>query len=63
MEGYCKECGSELVWEDCPAIGCEDGWIDVYEDDPLWYDPGDEEVCEECNGKGGWLRCPDCVAE
>lgn len=44
-------------WIDC-WNGCEDGYFDGYEEDPLWFDPGDLEVCHVCKGQGGWSRKP-----
>lgn len=52
----CPVCGAELYWEDCGACGGE-GFVDVYDNDPLWYDPGDTEPCEMCGGQGGWYLC------
>ena len=43
-------------WEDCWSCGGE-GYRELYDDDPLWYDPDDTESCHECGGKGGWLMC------
>jgi hypothetical protein len=40
--------------------GCEDGYFDAYEDDPINCDPGDQEICRECAGTGGWHVCPEC---
>ena len=40
--------------------GCDDGYFDGYDDDPLWYDEGDMEVCGVCLGEGGWSVCPSC---
>lgn len=58
----CALCHSEMEWEECQALGCEDGYYDAYEDDPNFYDPGDMKRCPECNGKGGEWWCPkfDC---
>ncbi len=53
----CSHCGMELEWTDCDA--CDDGQVDVYNLEPLWYDPGDTEPCSECGGDGGWLSCPN----
>ena len=36
---------------DCAFCG-GDGWIDGYEDDPLWYLPGEMERCASCGGSG-----------
>lgn len=58
-EQYCAICGCELEWVECHILACEDGWIDGYEDDPLWFSPGELERCSECQGKGGEWWCPD----
>ena len=57
----CPVCGCEMSeWEECWQIGCDDGWIsDLYESDPLWYDEDDVEMCDVCQGKGGWWVCPN----
>lgn len=58
----------------CPACGhwptrsrncpnCDEGWIDRYEEDPLWYSPGEEEMCQECSGTGLQRWCPECGAD
>lgn len=62
-EEYCDVCGTPLAWEDCHEPGCEAGYYDAYEEDPLWYEPGDLERCPTCNGAGGWLYCPTCRAK
>jgi hypothetical protein len=51
----CPHCGEPTDYERCDQ--CEDGEIDVYELDPLWYDPGDTEPCAQCLGAGGWYWC------
>lgn len=38
-EGDCFHCGG-------------DGYIDGYEDDPLWFEPGEMERCASCGGTG-----------
>jgi hypothetical protein len=38
-DGECFYCGGE-------------GWIDGYEDDPLWYAPGEMDRCSSCGGSG-----------
>jgi predicted RNA-binding Zn-ribbon protein involved in translation (DUF1610 family) len=53
----CQRCGEMKVWEDCDQ--CDDGYVEVYDEDPLWYDPGDIERCHQCNGAGGWRVCPN----
>ncbi len=58
----CKICGAELEWVDC-WNGCDDGFFDGYEEDPLWYDPGDLIPCSACRGNGGYLECPNLPHE
>jgi hypothetical protein len=58
----CPKCGhSPTHSRQCSVVGCDDGWIDMHEyDDPLFFDEGETEMCEECSGTG-WLRwCPSC---
>lgn len=62
-EPSCVVCGDELVWVECHMHDCEEGSYDAYEEDPLWYNPGDREVCGECNGRGGWWFCDRCNTE
>lgn len=38
-DGDCFHCGG-------------DGYVDGYEDDPLWFEPGEMERCASCNGSG-----------
>ena len=45
-------------WEEC-WNGCEDGFFNMYDDDPLFYDEDDTEVCEICQGMGGYWVCPN----
>lgn len=58
---YCKTCHGEADWIDC-WNGCDDGYFDGYEEDPLWYDEGDLITCEICKGNGGWYTCLACPA-
>lgn len=37
--------------DDCFHCG-GDGYIDGYEDDPLWFEPGETERCSSCGGSG-----------
>lgn len=53
----CGICGCELERVQCPICGGE-GDIDVYDDDPMWYEPCDTEPCDMCDGMGGWYECP-----
>ncbi|MGA2504212.1 MAG: hypothetical protein ABSG01_09000 [Anaerolineales bacterium] len=57
----CPKCGNpEIHVRQCTQIGCEDGWIDRYEEDPLYYDENDPEMCTECYGTGVERWCPKC---
>lgn len=51
--------GDNAAWVRC-WNGCDDGWFDEYEDDPINCDPGDLEPCSECRGEGGWVVCGPC---
>jgi hypothetical protein len=57
-DNYCPTCNALLESEMCEF--CDDGQIEVYEDDPMWYSPGDTEQCDECNGRGYIWHCPTC---
>lgn len=59
-DDHCPQCGHYTYWRECPAFDCEDGYYDGYEDDPLWYDPGELVRCEECHGRGYFHWCPNC---
>lgn len=59
-EPCCKLCGAILEWEDC-WNNCDEGYFDMYEEDPEWYDYGDVEKCAECHGKGGYWVCPNAA--
>jgi len=60
----------EIDDEPCPSSGhgythrrpcdhCEDGFVNHFEEDPMWYD--DKDVpCEECRGYGCFWWCPKC---
>ena len=53
--------GDCTAWVPCWA-GCDDGYVDDYEDDPINCDPGDMSYCSECKGEGGWVVCGQCNA-
>ena len=62
-DGACPKCGhSPIHSRTCQQIGCDDGWVDGWEEDPLWYDPGDGYDCEDCRGTGLEKWCPSCGA-
>lgn len=49
----------DTAWVPC-FTGCDEGYFDEYEDDPINNDPGDMSVCEECRGNGGFVVCAAC---
>ena len=55
----CKCC--DMTWEDCWNCGGKGGrdGEELMEEDPLWYSPDDLEICDVCEGKGGFWIC-DC---
>jgi hypothetical protein len=57
---YCPKCGNECRSRDCGNMFCDEGYVDEYEDDPLWFDPGDESECGECHGTGIERWCSEC---
>jgi hypothetical protein len=59
IAGDCPKCNSEMRSTSCYAF-CQDGYFDGYEEDPLWYDPGDLIPCRECNATGYLVWCPEC---
>lgn len=56
----CPTCGAhDTLCRTCWQCGGE-GYFDAYEDDPLWYQPGDVEGCSTCKGTGGMHWCSEC---
>ena len=55
----CARCGSSVEWEQCGACGGEGitGPGELYEQDPLWYDPDDYETCHQCGGEASFPSC------
>lgn len=63
MEDYpCPKCGAyEVRSRSCDVIGCDDGFCDEYDDDPINFAPGEElTICEECLGTGILRWCAKC---
>jgi hypothetical protein len=52
----CPDClCCDTDWSSCDQCGGE-GYVDRYDEDPLWY--GHELYeCDFCCGKGGWKSC------
>ena len=59
----CKKCGQLMLWRDCWQITCDEGWIDLYDYDPLQYHEGERIRCDVCKGKSGWYVCGNCHPE
>lgn len=55
----CPKCGNALATRRCGTCG-GDGFIDLYEEDPIWYDDGDLGECEDCRGHGDHCWCQKC---
>lgn len=55
VHGNVGDCAWVQCWQ-----GCDEGYFDAYEDDPINCDEGDLEVCQECKGNGGFQVCPQC---
>lgn len=59
-DSRCSHCGHDTIhWSDC-AAGCDDGFFNLYDEDPLWYDDGDVQGCEDCFETGVQQWCPQC---
>lgn len=59
-DARCPNCGSSPTYtRDCDSCG-GDGCFDGYEEDPLWYAPGETETCDNCRGTGGFHWCREC---
>lgn len=57
----CPKCGQTMAEQDCNVMGCADGFIDEYEDDPINFMEGESyERCSECRGTGGHRWCREC---
>jgi hypothetical protein len=63
----CPHCDEPMDWVDYDLCGGEGefDWERLQEEDPLWYQPGDTEPCEQCSGVGGWEWCsnPRCPSK
>ena len=61
-ETPCPRCGEwEVHSRPCESIGCDDGWCDEHDDDPVNFGPGEEfTMCRECFGTGFVRWCRKC---
>lgn len=57
----CPKCGhSPTHSRECNNF-CEDGWIDMADEDPINHMPGEDEyICQTCCGTGIEQWCPKC---
>jgi len=61
-ETICPFCGNKWVhFRGC--TDCNDGYIDLYNEDPLWFRPGQTEKCHKCSGTGVEIWCPECGSD
>lgn len=57
-DDLCPVCGHYQDWQRCTVIGCDDGYVDEHDDDPVNYAEGEEYYpCPECRGRGGYWIC------
>lgn len=54
----CPRCGAITLRQPCNE--CDDGFVDLYDEDPLWYDEDDIEPCAACHAMGNHWWCPSC---
>ena len=60
-ETPCPKCGNDVThYRSCTNFNCNDGYEYLYEEDPLWYSPGEYKKCQECNGTGVEIWRPNC---
>lgn len=60
----CPLCGEwNVMYQECYAVGCDEGQIDGYEEDPLWFDEGQTYSCDTCHGRGYFRWCSKCGAD
>ncbi len=61
FDSACPECGhTPTHYRDCTGIGCNEGFVNLGENDPNFYDLDEEVECEECSGTGVERWCPEC---
>lgn len=58
----CPLCGhSPTHFRSCSGHGCDGGWVDEADEDPINFSPGESRVvCIECWGFGVERWCPAC---
>jgi hypothetical protein len=62
LDEACPRCGQrEVRQRGCDDWGCDEGWIDEHDDDPINFSPGEEfTMCRECLGTGVLRWCAGC---
>lgn len=60
----CEEHGLQPIgYLDCTGLYCEDGFIDMHEEDPINMDPGTYYKCPECKGESVRIVCSKCCKD
>lgn len=65
-EGQCPKCKEwdGIRFRYCDVIGCDDGYIDEHDSDPINFAMGEEYIlCHECLGTGVVHWCSKCGAD
>lgn len=58
-DAQCPNCGANPTYtRDCGA--CDEGFIDLHEQEPDWYDEDEFDTCSECRGSGTVHWCRAC---
>jgi len=64
IDEACPKCGHNPTHvRGCLVVGCEDGMINLYDEDPIFFAPGEYQPCRECHGTGVDWWCPECGAD
>lgn len=66
IDASCSKCGhSPIRRRDCDNIGCQEGYHDEYDDDPINFPIEGESFykCSDCKGTGAIIWCPECGHE
>ena len=60
----CPNCeGDRIHYRECINFHCVDGRHLLFDEDPLYYMPGETKICEDCRGTGVEMWCPNCGAD
>ena len=64
FERNCPKCGHNPIhYRDCMNLGCDEGYFDESDDDPINFFPGEMiSECSDCHGTGVEVWCPACGA-